>query len=147
MLSVAIWLRFSNQTVKLLSNFNTLNILLLVMLAVGVMFLVIALIGTCGANMKNKILLICYIAATSIAAMTEIVGIFVYATSKGIFQENFQTWYRGVFRLFNTESQAWFDNKQLMKLFTVLFSHILTFQAPEKSVKLWENRSRKNVKL
>ena len=39
MLAVAIWLRFTNNAVKFLSNFATLNILLLVMLAVGVMFL------------------------------------------------------------------------------------------------------------
>lgn len=58
MLGVSIWLRFSNKFVQLLSNFNTLNIILLSMLAVGVLFLVIALIGTCGANMKNKVLLI-----------------------------------------------------------------------------------------
>jgi len=87
------------------------------MLAVGVMFLVIALIGTCGANMKNKILLICYIAATSVAAMTEIIGIFVYATSKTIFQENFETWYRGVFRLFGTESQV--INRHIVEFFQI----------------------------
>ena len=105
MLGVSIWLRFMNPTVKKIANFETLNIILLVVLAVGVMFLVIALVGTCGANMKNKILLVCYIVGTSVAALTEIVVIFVYATSKESFAADFVRWYRGIFALFTTDSR------------------------------------------
>ena len=100
-LSVAIWLRFIDTEVKnYYVSFQILEITLYVMLAAGVLFLVIALIGTCGANMKNKVLLTLYIASMTIVTISEIIGLLIYIRYQDYIQQEFLNWFKTAFDAF-----------------------------------------------
>lgn len=106
LLSVSIWLRFIDTAVKVYySNFQTLEVTLYVMLAAGVLFLVVALIGTCGANMKNKVLLVLYICAMTLVTIAEIIGILIYVRYKAQIEDNFLTWYENSFLNYDLSSK------------------------------------------
>ena len=55
---------------------NKLKMALTIILSCGVIFLVLSLVGTCGANMKNEILLSLYTITMSILWTCEIVVTF-----------------------------------------------------------------------
>lgn len=91
---MAIWLRFIDLAVKrFFSDFLTLEVSLYVMLAAGVLFLVVALIGTCGANMKNRTLLVLYICSAALIVIAEIIGLIIYVGYRDQIRMQVGEWY------------------------------------------------------
>lgn len=94
LLSLAIWLRFIDPAIKkYYSDFQSLEVGLYIMLAAGVLFLVVALIGTCGANMKNRTLLTLYLVSMAVIIISEIIGLITFIGKKDEIMENFKEWY------------------------------------------------------
>ena len=71
-----------------------LKMALTILLSSGVIFLVLSLVGTCGANMKNEILLSLYTITMAILWTSEIVVIFSFLSKKrDTITREFADWY------------------------------------------------------
>lgn len=113
LLGSSIWLRFVNESIKkFFSDFQTLEIGLYVMLAAGILFLVIALLGTCGANMKNQTMLVFYIISMSIIVLAEIAGLVMFISYKPTIEDGFANWYTLALKDYKNPNT---DSKQIVE--------------------------------
>ena len=107
LLSISIWFRFIDEAVKkFFYDFQALEIGLYVLLCAGVLFLVVALIGTCGANMKNRTLLTLYVSSCALIIIAEIISLIIFVGYKEEIIIEFQDWYQTHMKAFRASSKS-----------------------------------------
>ena len=78
-LFLGVWLRYIEGPVReYFLEYQPLKMALTIILACGVLFLVLSLVGTCGANMKNEVLLSLYTITMAILSTCEIIAVFSF---------------------------------------------------------------------
>ena len=116
-LSLGVWMRFIEGPVKeYFLVYPQLKMALTILLSSGVIFLVLSLVGTCGANMKNEILLSLYTITMAILWTSEIVVIFSFLSKKR--------------ETITTEFAGWYNREVFFKLDRTMF--------PNEWEKNWE---------
>lgn len=119
-LSLGVWMRFIEGPVKeYFLEYPLLKMALTIILACGVLFLVLSLVGTCGANMKNEVLLSLYTITMAILCTCEIISVFSFLTKKKEdILNQFAEWYhRDVFLKLDHEAfpSVWIKNWKIVE--------------------------------
>ena len=119
-LSLGVWMRFIEGPVKeYFLEYPQLKMALTIILACGVLFLVLSLVGTCGANMKNEVLLSLYTITMAILCTCEIISVFSFLLkNREDLLEQFADWYnRDVFLKLDHKSHpnVWIKNWKIVE--------------------------------
>ncbi|XP_076824134.1 uncharacterized protein LOC143470116 isoform X2 [Clavelina lepadiformis] len=105
-ISVGIWLLFVDHATKTyFTTFEILNITLYIVLVTGILLLIVAFIGTFGANLKNEILITLSVISLLIIIIAEIIGLILLAQNNRRIRLEAEDWYKQAFLSYPTSDE------------------------------------------
>jgi len=114
-LSIGGWLLFiDGASVSYYQNFTILKTALYILFICGITFLVISLLGTCGANMKSGILIFLSLTSLTLICIAEFVALFFFIQNQDRILAQLRIWFDEVFMNYekNETSQKIVDHIQ-----------------------------------